>query len=91
MKDGYSDDLRIERENNDGDYSPDNCKWATITDQANNKRSNVFLELHGKRMTVAQWARELGIPEHRLGNRVRLGWSDEDALCWKTYKRRKKH
>ena len=45
LKSGYNENLSIERIDVNGDYEPSNCKWATRTDQANNKRNNVFLSL----------------------------------------------
>jgi hypothetical protein len=51
----------IERKDNNGPYSPDNCKWATDIEQSNNKRNNVWLEFQEKRLTLAGWDRELGL------------------------------
>jgi len=74
------DGLTIERINNGGNYSPSNCKWATVQEQSNNKRTNVFLELHGRRMTKMEWARELGMKFTTLSGRLSRGWTVEDAL-----------
>jgi len=70
----------IDRINNDGDYSPENCKWATRIEQMNNTRKNVFLEYNGKRMTVSQWGRELNINTQTLWGRINAGWSNEKIL-----------
>lgn len=62
---GYS----IERIDNNGDYCPENCKWGTWDEQENNRRINVYYEYNGKKLTLRQWARELGISFSTLCNR----------------------
>lgn len=70
----------IERKNNDGDYEPSNCKWATRQEQANNKSQSRFISFSGIRLTVGQWARRAGIEDATLRHRLYAGWSVRDAL-----------
>jgi len=56
----------VERKDTNGNYSPENCKWATMTEQHHNKRSNVWIEAYGKRMIVADWARLLRISSTQI-------------------------
>jgi hypothetical protein len=64
----------LEREDNDGPYSKDNCVWADRTTQANNKRNVPVLELHGQVKSVAQWARVYCMPAETLRSRLKAGW-----------------
>lgn len=70
----------VERKNNNGNYEPSNCKWATQTEQSNNRRSNRIVSWNGVTKTVTQWASELGIKVQTLGYRIRDAWPVEEAF-----------
>lgn len=70
----------LERRDNDGDYTPGNCRWATYEEQQNNKRNNHRLTYQGETMTVAEWARKLGVRDQLLRVRLHRGWDLERVL-----------
>lgn len=81
LNNGYSENLTIDRIDNSGNYSPENCRWVDTYVQGNNKRNNVFIEYCGKTQTLSQWARNLGVPMKSLYNRIQvLGWDIERAF-----------
>lgn len=84
---GYSDKLTLDRKDVNGDYSPNNCRWATMKEQQNNKRSNRIVVLEGVSHTVTEWAEMLGINKTTIKERLNLGWSDEKALTTPVRKR----
>ncbi len=70
----------IQREDNDGDYAPDNCLWATDAEQRRNRRTNVWVVIGGRKQCVTDWLREFGTPEPTYRYRRKKGWSPEEAL-----------
>ncbi len=79
--------LSLERIDNNGDYTPENCKWATSIEQSNNRRSSVFLTFAGKTQTIAQWAREIGLTTSALWLRLnQYHWPLEKALTEGNYR-----
>jgi hypothetical protein len=70
----------VERRDNDKDYCPDNCFWATIEEQRNNMRSNVLITYKEETLTATQWAKRLGVNPVALLERTRKGWSDEKII-----------
>lgn len=72
--------MTLDRENNNGNYEPSNCRWATGSEQHRNTRRNVWLKHGGRRMVVADWAHEIGIHPKTLRGRLERGWPVEKAL-----------
>lgn len=82
MKDGYRDDLTINRIDNDGDYCKENCNWISNKEQQNNKSTNVYVEYYdGIKLTIAQAAERYGkVNGGMTAARLRNGWSLNEAL-----------
>lgn len=75
-----SADHTVDRINNDGPYSPENCRWANRKEQQRNTRRNVRYTAFGESKTVPEWAEEYGICKATLRSRLKNGWDIEQAL-----------
>lgn len=84
---GYANNLSIDRKDVNGDYSPENCRWATMREQQNNKRSNHLVSYNGATHTITEWADMLGINKTTIKERLRCGWTAEKALTTPVRKR----
>lgn len=70
----------LDRIKNEEGYGPDNCKWATRTEQNRNKRNNRFITAKGVTKCLMEWANDLGGSHSTILARISIGWSEEKAV-----------
>lgn len=81
MYDTWEPGLTLDRIDNNKDYSPDNCRWATRTEQNNNRRDNHLFTYDGLSMTLVGWSKKLNIKRSTLAQRYYgLKWNTEKTL-----------
>lgn len=86
MKDGYSDKLQIDRIDNLKGYCKENCRWATLIEQANNKKSVKLYTHNNKTLNARGWDRELGLAKGTVRMRIKkYGWDIKRAITTKNF------
>ena len=70
----------IDRIDNSGDYTPENCRWATRSEQMRNSRRNRMLTYRGETLCIAEWTERLGFKKSTLRRRLDIGWSVEKSI-----------
>ena len=80
MGDPPSDLHTLDRCDNEGDYEPGNCRWATYEEQMNNKRTSTLITHNGLTLSVSQWARKIGLNATTIRTRLAKGLPIERVL-----------
>lgn len=80
LENGYDDTLTIDRINNNDGYYPNNCRWATQKQQANNRSTSHYITIDDVTKTVSEWAEHFNINKSTIFTRIAKGWTEEDLF-----------
>lgn len=89
IENGYNEHLTIDRIDNDLGYSPENCRWATYKEQANNTSKTIRLTVDGQTKTASEWSDVYGVPLYEIRFRLKHGWTPEEAVKIPLHHKRK--
>ncbi len=80
LANGYTDKLSIDRINNDGNYSPENCRWTDQVHQVRNSRQARNLNVNGESHCISEWTEVTGLKCTTIGMRLKRGWTEQEAV-----------
>jgi len=80
LENRYSDTLTIDRKDNNLGYNPENCRWATVSEQQNNKRNTILVEIDGITDTLAGWSKRTGLKLRMLQDRYHSGFRNNELI-----------
>lgn len=80
LANGYSDGKSIDRIDNDGNYSPENCRWVDMKIQGSNRRNSRYFTFRGETLTISEWSRRTGIEWNTLNDRIKKGLPPEEIF-----------
>lgn len=83
INNGYKEELSIDRIDFNGNYEPDNCRWATMLEQENNKRNNINITYKGETKTLKQWSKLFKIPYNTTYSRYSRGFELDKVFSFK--------
>ena len=80
INNGYNETMTIDRIDGDGDYCPENCRWVSMKEQANNTKNVRFFEYNGERGTIWFFSKKYNVSEKLMRSRIQQGWTIKDAI-----------
>ena len=87
LANGFNKNLAIDRIDNDGNYCPENCRFVTLAENNQNRRTSRFYTYNGKTQNLTQWCNELGLNYHTVMYRMKRGWTFERSITEPVIKR----